>query len=181
MPAEAADLRGGLLRLGSRPKDLHERFLRYAADFFGAFARGGKPPKPEQFVAEVVAEVVAGTVDAEVPMPLVRRTYNKKLARPSKVATEKLAPGPVAEAPEAREYLMSHGLQKAGRTSRKILSYFLVYPHLWIRTVDIARREKRDPSSIAPIVRTFGKAEIVVRRGGKTNAEWKLAEMPPRV
>lgn len=181
----AAQVQQGLVRIGARQPDLNERFLKFAADFFGTLAKGERPPKPDRMIAEITATVVAQTVGAEVPMPLgdpIKRQYKKRNAPAD---TAEVPKGLIAENPNARAILEAHGTKPSHIyiKSRLVVSVFLNYPDRWWKTKEVCEKvgHRTQRGSVNAILRRMAEAGILIREGARTSCRWKRAEMPPHV
>lgn len=169
----------GLVRMGAAQKDLRPRFFNFAADFFRQLAQGEKPAKPDKFVAEIAAEMIAESVGAEVPMPLEDVAAAKRLAAGKPLPTDV-----VTEAPEAGTWLLASGFgggRKPSSAARMVLSALLTAPKVEWKAGAIASRIRKTRSSVTRLLIEFRKHGLVTSEGVKTGCRWRLAEMPPHV
>lgn len=168
----------GLLAIGVQQPDLRPRFLNYAADHFALLARGEKPPRPEPFLAEIAAEVMAATVGAEVPLPIQppeKRTYSKK---------REVDDGPidsVADLPEAETWLRSHGVSKIHPKTMKVVSAFMQHPTRRWRSSEFATLVGGSKGSLTQVLVKLKKKGIVQSEGERGGCRWFFSEMPARV
>lgn len=170
----------GLIAIGAAQDDLRPRFVEFAANFFAKLAQGEKPPKPDPFIAELVADSCAKTVGAEVPLPLQAagpRTYTKRQA--VSVAPNEIPPVDIR--PEAGALLEALGMKHVHFASRLVFSAFLQHPDTWLKTATVAKATGKTPTSVISIIKRLKAAAGIEKRGERSSSEWKLAEMPPRV
>lgn len=173
---QAAQVEMGLLTMGSQQSDLRPRFLKYAADHFLKIAQGEKPQKPEPFMAEIVAQICAESVGADVPMPLQDVGAEKRRAAGTPMPTDK-----VQELPEARAWLESHGLKQTQPKTRIVVSLFLANPTTWWKVGDAAARLGRTKTGLSVLLQKLRDVGILMSEGDRSKCQWKLADMPPHV
>lgn len=173
----------GLLAIGAGQVDLQPRFVRYGADHFAILARGDRPPKPDPLLAEITALVLAGTVGAEVPMPLDGRA---RLGRPrgsykKEPAAGEGPTGPFEATPEAEAWMRSHGMAKFQKKTVAIVDAFMKHPTHWWKATDLAKALNRSRVGLTPQLGELRRVGIIVSQGSRAHCLWKLAEMPPHV
>lgn len=178
MPAAplAQDVGRGLAALGAQQEDIRPRFLKFAADFFGQLARGEKPPRPDTFVAEIAAQVCAGTVGAEVPLPL--QAPARLVRSPKEAVATNVKLTAVEENPAARAFLASAGQKKAYVQSRLTISLFMAHPDAWLRSSDIAEALGKTRKAVTALLWKLHEAGALLKQGNRSTTLWKLAETP---
>lgn len=174
----AAATQNGLLAIGAQQSDLRPRFINFAADFFARLAQGEKPAKPEPFVAEICAQVIAESVGAEVPMPMQveKRTYKKR-----EPGNDTPITGPIRPVPEAEAWMRSHGITKIHSKSVGVVSAFMKYPERGWKSAALADLIGGTKGAMTQILIKLKAKGVVTSEGQRGATRWQLAEMPPHV
>lgn len=173
----------GLLALGAQQSDLRPRFINYAADFFAKLAQGERPSKPDPFMAEITATVIAEAVGAEVPMPMQveKRTYAKGKGRKGAEEDPDATPESIEVLPGAEAWMKSHGIGKINPKTLAVVSVFMRDSDRTWKAKALAKAVGGTATAMAQIFYKLRDRGILTSEGERTKCVWKLAEMPPHV